>query len=176
MGHSLCVTTQHGYKGLVAAGGRCICSGARIQRPEQVHMLMHESCQIVMIWSQHRGSAPKDGVLIMYHHTAEGPPGLPLQTVNAPAVCMQLYSGLARVGLCAQKQTAVHPNCQKVMMWVSTGAFSSETWCIYYGISLQLVCTLKKLFSTWPAPCLSVNPMQGAAPEAGLPTKHTVGS
>ena len=56
------------YKGLTAAARRCTCSGFAYMKSR--HMMLQDGCQIVMMWSQHRGSAPKDGVFIMYHHTA----------------------------------------------------------------------------------------------------------
>ena len=67
--------------------------------------------------------------------------------MNAPAVCMHLQWACCH-GLCAQVHAAVRPNCQQVMMWVSTGAFSSKRWCVH---------------NEEPAPCSPVNPMQATA-------------
>ena len=66
-----CVITQPKTRGIYCSGrGDGSCSGLAYRDQSKVHMVMHDGCQIVMIWSQHRGSAPKDGVFIMYHHTA----------------------------------------------------------------------------------------------------------
>ena len=78
-----------------------------------------------------QGFSSERWCFIMYHHTASGPQGLPLQEANAHAVCMQQWA--CRHGLVC---TDAHRSAQQVMMWVSTGAFSSETWCMYHFISI----------------------------------------
>ena len=73
------------YKGVVAAAGRCTCT----QKPEQAHGdagWLSDSHDVV---STQRFSSER-WCFIMYHHTAIGPQGLPLQEVSAPAVCMHL--------------------------------------------------------------------------------------